>query len=67
MENFIFCALYVLEAILTLGCDISRQTIHDSRSNNTPFMHKLCFALHVMNRLAPRETAYIALKTSLDN
>ena len=41
--------------------------VHNTRSNDSWFMHKLCLSLHAMNRLVRREKAYITSKTLLDN
>ena len=48
-------------------CSTQVVLVHDTRSNDSRFMHKLCHSLDAMNRLAQGETAHIALKTSLDN
>ena len=60
--------LYALNITITpFNVYIIFKWVHDSRSNNSRFMHKLCLSLHAMNKLAREETAYVASKTSLDN
>lgn len=55
---------FLIEKIVKLSV-LGVVLVHDTRPNYLIFIHKLCLFLHVMNRLARRETAYIASKTSL--
>ena len=41
--------------------------VHNTRSKDSGFMHKLSLSLHAMNRLVWRERVYMVLITSLDN